>query len=277
MRSVPLVIREIICTRPSQNKECAKNLFHLMHACPNLKRIDPSPISTHHFFTEKRLTLPVPPNVTELRCVAVQTKSHIWGVAGKTQDMFSDVGRLPRDALKKVFWKRDDFQYVTKLHIQPTFLEWRKVNLEEVPVKLEGKSTSMPEEEKWRVKLQRVGTENWGNLGALQDVSIDCREVKLWPHSAEDLEKWAFKKYHIRPAGIYQADPPVVVPPSIEKMWEENRMTNLWFWAMLGNTAPLKELHQFEIDLEYNPWKPDGIYDEWVSGLIIRECPFSKR
>lgn len=260
--------REILCARPVSNKEYAENLFNLMQSCRNLERIDPSCLSTHQFFNQKRVPHIVPATVTELRCVGIQTKADITGLVGKLQPMFSNIGRMPRNGIRGPYWKRDDFQHVTKLEIVPTFLAWTKMQF----VNSARNRWEEAEIPYCDIKEWKPEEENWGNLVGLETVSLDCREVGLLPKSEKYLRDYANDKFRLETNYDHGTPNPYKMQG---KMWQEKRNNNVFFWAMLGNTPQLPELKSLEIDLEFNPWAPEPekgelIYDEWVSGHIFQ-------
>jgi hypothetical protein len=260
--------REILCARPVSNKEYAENLFNLMQSCRNLERIDPSCLSTHQFFNQKRVPHIVPATVTELRCVGIQTKAEITGLVGKLQPMFSNIGRVPRNGIRGPYWKRDDFQHVTKLEIVPTFLAWTKMQFAN-SARNRFEEAEIPYSD---IKEWKPEEENWGNLVGLETVSLDCREVGLLPKSEKYLRDYANDKFRLETNYDHGTPNPYKMQG---KMWQEKRNNNVFFWAMLGNTPQLPELKSLEIDLEFNPWAPEPekgelIYDEWVSGHIFQ-------
>lgn len=249
------------------NKEYAENLHNLVQSCPNLRKLDPSPLATHAFFEDKRLPDSIPLTVTELVAVAVQLKTSIGGLLGIQQKLFTDIGRIPREGLKGPYWKRDDYRNVTKLFIEPWFNKWDRPAFV-TKLDAEGKTIEQRREldgtrfTDVELKIERIRQENWGNLKRLEDVSIDCREVKLWPYPFKDLEAWGADRFHFR----WQ---PRRIDAKNDRVWDEHRATNLYFWAMLGNTPRLPELEKLEIDLEWIPWKRPSltkdVNDEWVS------------
>jgi hypothetical protein len=247
-----------------------------MQSCPNLEQIDPSAVVTHQYFTEKRILNLVPSTITELRCVGIQSKNEISGLLGKGQTVFHDIGRLPRAVTKGPYWKRDDCKNVTKVHIEPTFLAWTKMEFTEVPRPRTEKAKPSDEDVevepmRWEIKkMHESGWEQWGNLQALNTISLDCREVGMYPYSVQELKLYADDKYRQQTHYGHQPNPFDLD----NKMWSENRSTNLWFWAMLGKTPQLPRLEKLEIDLQFNPWAPrvecsDKDYDEWVSGRVL--------
>ena len=246
----------ILVRDSTNNKEYSEQLYKLIKSCPNLVTVEVSPIMTQQFFADHRLRTPIPRTVTTLRIIGAQSKGQILGLLGNKQQLFTDIGRMDRSSMPIPYYKKDDISHVQKLHIQPCFILFSRVPM--VPAFTDGQEGLLGDFHTYEFRKEVSG--DFGNLKPLKEITLDLRQVRLFPRSLEELMQYARRQY---------ADSRVAEPELVEKMWKRNRTTNIWFWNMLGNTPKLPEMDNLVIDLDLCPFATDLEYDQWVSPVGI--------
>jgi hypothetical protein len=207
---------------------------------------------TQQFFADHRLITPIPLTVTNLRIIGTQSRGQILGLLGNRQSLFNDIGRLDRCQMPIPYYKKDDIAHVQKLHIKPCFIQFTNVHM--VSQSVNGQPASLDHPDSHDFLRKQSG--NFGNLKPLKEITLDLRQVRLFPRSVEELTQYARREY---------GRSNTMEPELVEKMWKRNRTTNLWFWIMLGNTPKLPEVEDLVIDLDLCPFATDLVYDQWVS------------